>query len=107
MQLMFFLSGLFVWPSLVRRGWGTFLVRRVLRLGVPFLVGTYILMPLAFYPVYRRTAVDPAWSAFWSHWTALPGRTAVVFVVPISLRYWSGRPVPVRVQGTFLELDPQ
>src|SRR6516225_5495595 len=25
MQLMFFLSGLFVWPSLLRRGWGTFL----------------------------------------------------------------------------------
>jgi len=72
MQLMFFLSGLFVWPSLSRRGWGTFLVRRVLRLGVPFVVGTYLLMPLAFYPVYRRTAVDPAWSAFWSHWTALP-----------------------------------
>jgi hypothetical protein len=72
MQLMFFLSGLFVWPSLLRRGWGTFVVRRVLRLGVPFVAGTYLLMPLAFYPVYRRTAVDPAWSAFWSHWTVLP-----------------------------------
>jgi glucans biosynthesis protein C len=72
MQLMFFLSGLFVWPSLLRRGWGTFLVHRVLRLGVPFVVGTYLLMPIAYYPVYLRTAVDPAWSAFWSHWTALP-----------------------------------
>jgi len=50
MQLMFFLSGLFVWPSLLHRGWGTFLVRRVLRLGVPFVVGTYLLMPLHFIP---------------------------------------------------------
>ncbi len=72
MQLMFFLSGLFVWPSLSRRGWGTFLVRRVLRLGLPFVVGTYLWMPLAFYAAYRVTAVDTGWSAFRSHWTALP-----------------------------------
>ncbi len=72
MQLMFFLSGVFVWPSLSRRGSGTFLVRRVLRLGLPFVVGTYLLMPLAFYAVYRVWAVDPGWSAYWSHWTALP-----------------------------------
>src|SRR5262249_10938438 len=72
MQLMFFLSGLFVWPSLLRRGWRSFLGRRVFRLGVPFVVGTYLLMPITFYAVYRVTSVDPAWSAFWSHWTALP-----------------------------------
>jgi glucans biosynthesis protein C len=72
MQLMFFLSGLFVWPSLERKGAGAFLYDRFLRLGVPFLLGTYLLMPLAYYPVYRVTAVDPSASAFWSHWTALP-----------------------------------
>jgi len=72
MQLMFFLSGLFVWPSLLRRGWRSFLGRRVFRLGVPFVVGTYLLMPITLYAVYRVTAVDPAWSAFWPRWTALP-----------------------------------
>lgn len=72
MQLMFFLSGLFVWPSIVRKGWTAFLGHRLWRLGVPFALGTYLLMPLAFYPVYRATAVDPSWSAFWAHWTALP-----------------------------------
>ena len=72
MQLMFLLSGLFVWPSLQRKGVGAFLYERFLRLGVPFVLGTYLLMPLAYYPVYRVTAVDPSWSAFWSHWTALP-----------------------------------
>ncbi|TMJ32246.1 MAG: acyltransferase [Alphaproteobacteria bacterium] len=72
MQLMFLLSGLFVWPSLRRKGAKTFLQDRLLRVGVPFVLGVSVLMPLAYYPVYRVTAVDPGWSAFWSHWTALP-----------------------------------
>src|SRR6266581_7499966 len=72
MQLMFFLSGLFVWPSLLRKGARTFLYDRFWRVGVPFALGASVLMPLAYYPVYRVTAFDPSWSAFWSHWTALP-----------------------------------
>jgi hypothetical protein len=72
MHLMFFLSGLFVWPSLLRKGAKTFLHGRILRLGVPFLLGIYLLMPVTYFPVYRVTAVDPSWSAFLSHWLALP-----------------------------------
>ncbi len=72
MHLMFFLSGLFVWPSIKRKGGKAFLYDRFLRLGVPFLLGVYLLMPVAYYPVYRVTAVDPSWSAFWSQWIALP-----------------------------------
>jgi glucans biosynthesis protein C len=72
MHLMFFISGLFVWSSLQRKGTMRFLYDRALRLGVPFVLGVYLLMPLAHYPVYRVTAVDPSWSAFWAHWTALP-----------------------------------
>lgn len=72
MQLMFFLSGLFVWPSLQRKGAGSYLYDRFLRLGVPFLLGVYLLMPLVYYPVYRVTAVDPSFSQFWTHWRALP-----------------------------------
>src|SRR5207248_3800177 len=72
MHLLFFLSGLFVWPSLSRKGARSFLYDRLVRLGAPFAVGLYLLMPLAYYPVYRVTAVDPSWSAFWSHWLALP-----------------------------------
>jgi glucans biosynthesis protein C len=30
------------------------------------------LMPVAYYPAYLVSAVDPSWSAFWSHWIALP-----------------------------------
>jgi glucans biosynthesis protein C len=72
MQLMFFLSGLFVWPSFLRKGGKLFLYDRFLRLGVPFLLGVFLLMPVALYPVYRFTAVDPSWSAFRAHWIALP-----------------------------------
>ncbi|HEY1364194.1 MAG TPA: acyltransferase [Xanthobacteraceae bacterium] len=72
MQLMFFLSGLFVWPSLVRKGSRKFLRDRLVRLGLPFVLGVYLLMPVFYYPAYRATAVDPGWSAFWSHWMALP-----------------------------------
>jgi hypothetical protein len=72
MQLMCFLSGLFVWPSLARKGAAAFVRDRFLRLGLPFVAGVYLLMPLACYPVYRVDAVDPSWFAFSSHWIALP-----------------------------------
>ena len=72
MHLMFFLSGLFVWPSLAGKRPRGFLQGRFLRLGVPWVLGVYLLMPLAYYPVYVTTADDPSWSAFWSHWMALP-----------------------------------
>jgi fucose 4-O-acetylase-like acetyltransferase len=72
MPFMFFLSGLFVWPSLLRKGSWTFACDRAVRLGVPFVLGMFLLMPLAHYPVYRVTAGDPSWSAFWAHWMALP-----------------------------------
>jgi peptidoglycan/LPS O-acetylase OafA/YrhL len=72
MPVMFFMSGIFVWPSLVRRGAWNFLYGRLWRIGAPFLFGVYFLMPIAYYPVYRVTAADPGWAAYWQHWTALP-----------------------------------
>jgi peptidoglycan/LPS O-acetylase OafA/YrhL len=72
MHLMFFLSGLFVWSSLLRKGGRRFVYDRFLRLGIPFVIGIYLLMPVAYYPVYLVTGTDPSWSAFWSQWMALP-----------------------------------
>src|SRR6185295_3798170 len=72
MHLMFFLSGVFVWSSLRRKGAKHYLYDRLLRLGAPFVLGVYLFMPLVYYPVYRITAVDPGWSAFWTHWLNLP-----------------------------------
>ncbi|HEY7665638.1 MAG TPA: acyltransferase [Xanthobacteraceae bacterium] len=72
MHLMFLLSGLFVWSSLVRKGGRKFVYDRLLRLGVPFVIGVYLLMPVTYYPVYSVSATDPSWSAYWSQWMALP-----------------------------------
>lgn len=65
MALMFFLSGLFVWPSLQRKGIGHFLRDRALRLGVPFLACIFILMPIAYYASFRLTGSKIGFVAFW------------------------------------------
>ncbi len=70
--LLFFLSGLFVWQSLERKGGQLFLWDRLLRIGLPFALAVGLLMPAAFYPVYRLEAVDPSVAAYWQHWLALP-----------------------------------
>lgn len=72
MSMMFFLSGLFVWPSLMRKTDWTFVRDRLLRLGVPFLFGIAIVIPIAVYPAFRVTAIDPGLSAYWNALMALP-----------------------------------
>jgi hypothetical protein len=72
MCLMYFLSALFTWSSLKRKGTAKFLGDRFLRLGVPLLFGIIVLMPIALYPVYRVTAADPSVSAYLHHLWALP-----------------------------------
>jgi len=72
MTLMFFLSGLFVPSSLARKGSWKFLSDRLLRIGIPFMLAVIFLAPLAYYPAYRTTAVDPGLSAYWQHWLSLP-----------------------------------
>jgi surface polysaccharide O-acyltransferase-like enzyme len=54
MALMFFISGLFVRDSLVRKGPAIFLRDRAWRLGVPFLISVVVLMPIAYYPTFLR-----------------------------------------------------
>ena len=70
MSLMFFVSGLFAWPSLPHKGSSNFLRDRVLRLGIPFLVAL-LLMPLAYYSAYRARAIDPSFETFWREWLSL------------------------------------
>jgi glucans biosynthesis protein C len=72
MSLMFFLSALFTWSSLARKGPGKFLADRFLRLGVPFAFALIVILPVALYPAYRVTAVDPSLAAYTRHLLALP-----------------------------------
>jgi Acyltransferase family len=70
MSLMFFISGLFVWSSLRRKGAGTFVRDRMVRLGIPFLAVAAIVAPIAYYPAYLQagghglTDYARVWMAF-------------------------------------------
>jgi Acyltransferase family len=55
MSLMFFVSGLFVWSSLKRKGNSSFVRERLRRLGIPFLFAATVIAPVAYYPSYLLT----------------------------------------------------
>jgi surface polysaccharide O-acyltransferase-like enzyme len=75
MAYMFFISGLFVRDSLVRKGWAIFLRDRAWRLGVPFLISVLVLMPIAYYPTFLRYhlpgTTDFNFLHFWWHTIAI------------------------------------
>jgi peptidoglycan/LPS O-acetylase OafA/YrhL len=71
MSLMFFLSGLFVWSSLQRKGAAAFVRDRAVRLGIPFVVAAAFIAPLAYYPTYLTTASHTGVAGFWQQWLAL------------------------------------
>src|SRR5712675_1062372 len=71
MAFMFFISGLFVRDSLMRKGSAIFLRDRAWRLGVPFLISVFVLMPIAYYPTFLRYhlpgTTDFNYFHFWWH----------------------------------------
>ena len=50
MALLFFISGFFIWRSISRKGTLIFLRDRFIRLGIPFVIGVSLLIPLAYFP---------------------------------------------------------
>jgi acyltransferase-like protein len=66
MGAMFFLSGLFVWPSLQRKGITWFLRDRCWRLGLPFVVCALLVMPFAYWAI-ELELYDPhaSFATFW------------------------------------------
>jgi peptidoglycan/LPS O-acetylase OafA/YrhL len=72
MALMFFLSGLFAGPALARKGSRRFIRERAMRLGVPYLFGLAVVVPLALYPAYRARAADASVLAYARALFALP-----------------------------------
>lgn len=69
MALLFFISGMFVWQSLARKGARKFLRDRLIRLGLPFIIGVVFLIPLAYYPAQLQigliNGVDSSYGTFW------------------------------------------
>lgn len=71
MSLMFFLSGLFVWHGLARKGAAKFVRDRLLRLGLPFVVAAAVLAPLAYYPTYLQESTHDGLAGYWHQWLSL------------------------------------
>jgi hypothetical protein len=71
MALLFFISGLFVWSSLSRKGSRSFLRDRAVRLGLPFLFAAAVIAPLAYYPSYLQRTAEPSLADFWRQWLSL------------------------------------
>jgi surface polysaccharide O-acyltransferase-like enzyme len=69
MSLMFFLSGLFVWNSLKRKGRMIFIRDRLIRLGIPLLM-MILIIPLTFMPTYLETESSSGISGFFNEWLA-------------------------------------
>ena len=71
MACMFMISGLFVHDGLARRGAANYLGNRAWRLGVPYLVSIFVLMPIAYYPTFLRYhlpgTTDFNFFHFWWH----------------------------------------
>ena len=71
MAFMFLISGLFVHESLTRRGAADYLRRRAWRLGVPFLISIFVLIPIAYYASFLRYhlpgTTDFNFFHFWWH----------------------------------------
>jgi hypothetical protein len=65
MAMFFFLSGLFVWPSLAHKATGVHLRDRLLRLGLPFVIAAFTIIPIAYYALELQQQPDLRFAAFW------------------------------------------
>jgi len=65
MATFFFLSGLFVWPSLAHKELQVFLRDRLFRLGLPFVIGVLTIIPIAYFAIELRRRPDASYLSFW------------------------------------------
>lgn len=72
MSLMFFVSGIFVYPALRKHGTMRFIRDRFLRLGVPFAFAVTVLMPIAYYASWQLSGRDLGFLNFYK-WLAVHG----------------------------------
>jgi hypothetical protein len=65
MAMFFFLSGLFVWPGLGHKAPRIFFRDRLLRLGLPFAIAAFTIIPIAYYAIELRHHPDTSFVDFW------------------------------------------
>ncbi len=86
MALLFFLSGLFVWRSLERKGSARYLRDRLLRLGVPLLL-MIALRPLTYYPTYLQNGGTGGFAAFLQEWSTIGWRGGPIWFLEVLLAF--------------------
>lgn len=69
MPLLFFISGMFVVPHLMRLGFPEYLRRRLIKLGIPWLLGIPLIVPLLSYPKYHQYVNSVP--SYWTYWTEI------------------------------------
>jgi surface polysaccharide O-acyltransferase-like enzyme len=69
MAMFFFLSGLFVWPGIARKGPANYLRDRLTRLGLPFVICAFTIIPIAYYAISLRQHPEIGFTEFW--WTTI------------------------------------
>ena len=69
MAMFFFLSGLFVWPGIARKGPASYLRDRLTRLGLPFVICAFTIIPIAYYAISLREHPEIGFTEFW--WTTV------------------------------------
>jgi surface polysaccharide O-acyltransferase-like enzyme len=87
MAAMFLLSGLFVWPSLQRKGVSNFLRGRWLRLGLPLAVGLVVLMPIAYYAIELPNSGSGFGAYWWKTVTVGPWESGPIWFLGVLLAF--------------------
>ena len=114
MAFMFLISGLFVRDSLMRKGPALFLRDRAWRLGIPYLVSVFVLIPVAYYPTFLRYhlpgTVDFNFLHFWRHtitigpWPSGPAGFLWVLLAldAVATAVWSAAPRTIATLGRLI-----
>ena len=67
MPMIFFTIGMFVFSSIKRRGLLNFAKERLIRIGIPFVVGVPFIVPILSYPKFEHNEMPGL--SFWDFWT--------------------------------------
>jgi len=65
MAMFFFLSGLFSWSGIARKGPASYLQDRLIRLGLPFVICAFTIIPLAYYAISLREHPEVGFSEYY------------------------------------------
>ena len=85
MAIMFFSAGYFATPSLRHRRTGQFLQNKLVRLGLPWLVGVVFLGPtMPYMAYYSRSFAGLATDSYWEFWLLYMGSIFDGWLLPIN-----------------------